>query len=37
MKQKSGPDQLPAEHVIKGIRRPTRRPYSLEEKIGIIL
>ncbi|WP_439926161.1 hypothetical protein [Nitrobacter sp. JJSN] len=37
MKQKSGPDKTPAERVLKDIRRQTRRQYSAEEKIRIVL
>jgi len=37
MKQKSGPDKAPAEQVVKDIRRQTRRQYSSEEKIRIVL
>jgi transposase-like protein len=37
MKQKSGPDKAPAEQVLKDIRRQTRRQYSTEEKIRIVL
>src|SRR5215831_2247293 len=37
MKQKSGPDKAPAEQVVKDIRRQTRRQYSAEEKIRIVL
>lgn len=37
MKQKSGPGKAPAEQVIKDIRRQTRRHYSAEEKIRIVL
>jgi hypothetical protein len=37
MKQKSGPDNAPAERVLKDIRRQTRRQYSAEEKIRIVL
>src|SRR3979490_1167306 len=37
MKQKSGPDKAPAERVVKDIRRQTRRQYSAEEKIRIVL
>ena len=37
MKQKSGPDKVPAEQVLKDIRRQTRRQYSVEEKIRIVL
>ena len=35
MKQKSG--QAPPEQVLKDIRRQTRRQYSAEEKIRIVL
>lgn len=37
MKQKSGPGKAPAEQVMKDIRRQTRRQYSAEEKIRIVL
>ena len=37
MKQKSGPDKAPAEQVLKNIRRQTRRQYSAEEQIRIVL
>jgi transposase len=37
MKQKSGPDKAPPERVLKDIRRQTRRQYSAEEKIRIVL
>jgi len=37
MKQKSGPDKAPADQVLKDIRRQTRRQYSAEEKIRIVL
>ena len=37
MKQKSGPAKQPAEAVVKDIRRATRRQYSAEEKIRIVL
>src|SRR5260221_12024484 len=37
MKQKSGPSKAPAEQVLKDIRRQTRRQYSAEEKIRIVL
>ena len=37
MKQKSGPNKAPAEQVLKNIRRQTRRQYSAEEKIRIVL
>lgn len=36
MKQKSGPGKAPAEQV-QDIRRQTRRQYSAEEKIRIVL
>ena len=36
MKQKSGPDKAPAARL-KNIRRQTRRQYSAEEKIRIVL
>jgi transposase len=37
MKQKSGPGKAPAEQVLKDIRRQTRRQYSAEDKIRIVL
>ena len=37
MRQKSGPGKAPAEHVIKDIRRATRRHFSAEDKIRIVL
>ena len=37
MKQKSGPAKEPAEAVIKDIRRATRRHFSAEDKIRIVL
>jgi len=37
MKQKSGSGRTPAEQVLKDIRRQTRRHYSAEEKIRIVL
>lgn len=37
MRQKSGPAKEPAEQVIKNIRRATRRQFSAEEKIRIVL
>ena len=37
MKQTSGPARKPAEAVIKDIRRATRRQFSVEEKIRIVL
>ena len=37
MRQKSGSVKEPAEQVVKDIRRPTRRQFSAEEKIRIVL
>ena len=37
MRQKSGTRKAPAEQVIKDIRRATRKQYSAEEKIRIVL
>ena len=37
MRQKSGPVKGPAEKVVKEIRRMTRRKFSAEEKIRIVL
>jgi transposase len=37
MRQKSGPVKEPAEKVMKDIRRMTRRQFSAEEKIRIVL
>jgi transposase len=37
MRQKSGPRRTPSEKVIKDIRRATRKQYSAEEKIRIVL
>ena len=37
MKQKSEPAKEPAAAVVKGIRRATRRQFSAEEKIRIVL
>jgi transposase len=37
MRQKSGPEKQPAEQVVKNIRRATRRQFSAEEKIRIVL
>ena len=37
MKQTSGPAKAPAEAVVKDIRRMTRRQFSAEEKIRIVL
>ncbi len=37
MRQKSGTGKAPAEQVIKDIRRATRKQYSAQEKIRIVL
>ena len=37
MRQKSGSAREPAEQVVKDIRRATRRHFSAEEKIRIVL
>ena len=37
MNQTSGPAQAPAEAVVKDIRRATRKHYSAEDKIRIVL
>ena len=37
MRQKSGPVKEPVEKVVKDIRRATRRQFSAEEKIRIVL
>ena len=37
MRQKTGPAKAPAEQVVKDIRRVTRRQFSAEEKIRIVL
>ena len=37
MRQKSGPVKEPAEQIVKEIRRATRRQFSAEEKIRIVL
>ena len=37
MRQKSGREKAPAEQVVKDIRRATRRQFSAEEKIRIVL
>ena len=37
MRQKSGQEKAPAEQVVKDIRRATRRQFSAEEKIRIVL
>ena len=37
MRQKSGPEKKPAEQVVKDISRATRRQFSAEERIRIVL
>jgi transposase len=37
MRQTSGPGRQPAEQIVKDIRRATRRHFSAEEKIRIVL
>ena len=37
MRQKSGPEKQPAEDAIRDIRRATRRHFSAEEKILLVL
>jgi transposase len=37
MRQKSGQSKTAADKVVKGIRRKTRRHYSAEEKIRVVL
>jgi transposase-like protein len=37
MRQKSGPVKEPAAQVLKSIRRATRRHFSAEDKIRIVL
>ena len=37
MRQKSGPVREPADQVVKAIRRATRRHFSAEDKIRIVL
>src|SRR5499433_557262 len=37
MRQKSGPTKAPAEQVVRDIRRATRRHFSAEDKIRIVL
>ena len=37
MRQKSGPERQPAEDGIRDIRRATRRHFSAEEKIRVVL
>ncbi|MGY3238187.1 transposase-like protein [Bradyrhizobium sp. USDA 4472] len=37
MRQKAGPGKASADQVLKDIRRQTRRQYSAEEKIRLVL
>jgi len=37
MRQKPGPEKAPAEQIVKDIRRATRRHFSAEEKIRVVL
>lgn len=37
MNMKSNPPKAPAEQVVKDIRRATRRHYSAEDKVRIVL
>jgi transposase len=37
MRQKSGPEKQPAADAIRDIRRATRRHFSAEEKIRVVL
>src|SRR4051812_48025502 len=37
MSQKSGPAKLSSERIVRDIRRATRKQYSAEEKIRIVL
>jgi transposase len=37
MRQKPGPEKVPAEQIVKDIRRATRRHFSAEEKIRVVL
>src|SRR4029078_12648531 len=37
MRQRSGPERAPAEQVVKDIRRATRRHFSAEDKIRVVL
>jgi transposase len=37
MRQKPGPVKAPAEQIVKDIRRATRRHFSAEEKIRVVL
>lgn len=37
MRQKSSPPETPSERLVRDIRRATRKQYSAEEKIRIVL
>jgi transposase len=37
MRQKSSPSETPSERLVRDIRRATRKQYSAEEKIRIVL
>ena len=37
MRQTTGPRKSPGEKIVKDIKRATRKQYSSEEKIGIVL
>src|SRR5215210_6811725 len=37
MRQKPGPEKAPAEQIVKDMRRATRRHFSAEEKIRVVL
>ena len=37
MRQKTGPAKAPPEQVVKAIRRATRRQFSTDDKIRIVL
>ena len=37
MRNKTGPEKAPAEQIVKDIRRATRRHFSAEEKIRVVL
>ena len=37
MRRKSGPPERPSERLVRDVRRATRKQYSAEEKIRIVL
>ncbi len=37
MRQKSSPPETPCERLVRDIRRATRKQYSADEKMGIVL